>query len=69
MAAALHVRLSGPRRYGPHLADEPWLNALGRDPDHESLWLGLALYRRLVGMLLLPLFVVSLLVIVHMVRP
>lgn len=32
MAGALGVRLCGPRSYDGELADEPWLNAVARDP-------------------------------------
>lgn len=32
MAGALDIRLSGPRRYGERVADEPWLNPAGADP-------------------------------------
>lgn len=46
MACALNVRLSGPRRYGTHVADEPWLNGTAPDPTPECLAGGLALYRR-----------------------
>ena len=46
MAAALGVRLSGPRIYGERIADEPWLNAGAPDPGSPSLAEGLALYRR-----------------------
>ncbi|SNR43713.1 adenosylcobinamide-phosphate synthase CbiB [Puniceibacterium sediminis] len=51
MAAALSVRLSGPRIYGTRIADEPWLNADAPDPGAADLQGGLALYRR--AMLLL----------------
>ncbi len=46
MAAALGVRLSGPRVYGDRVANEPWLNAGAPDPDATALTRGLALYRR-----------------------
>ncbi|MGB5869582.1 MAG: adenosylcobinamide-phosphate synthase CbiB [Albidovulum sp.] len=32
MASALGVRLSGPRVYGDHIADEPWVNGAAPDP-------------------------------------
>lgn len=48
MAAALGVRLSGPRIYGRHIADEPWLNPRSPDPTAADLRRGLALYRRAV---------------------
>ncbi|MFN3212107.1 MAG: adenosylcobinamide-phosphate synthase CbiB [Henriciella sp.] len=46
MAGALAVRLSGPRIYGTHKSDEPWLNAPARDPASADLQAGLLLYRR-----------------------
>lgn len=45
-AGALGVRLSGPRVYGKRIADEPWLNAGGREPDSKDLRNGLKLYCR-----------------------
>ncbi|WP_298354788.1 adenosylcobinamide-phosphate synthase CbiB [Rhodoblastus sp.] len=45
-AAALGVRLSGPRAYAGRIKDEPWLNPGGRDPDAADLAAGLALYLR-----------------------
>ncbi|MEL7449654.1 MAG: adenosylcobinamide-phosphate synthase CbiB [Pseudomonadota bacterium] len=53
MAGALGVRLSGPRRYGKTIADEPWLNEDAPDPDAAAVDAGLALYVR--AMLLLAL--------------
>ncbi|MEC9433207.1 MAG: adenosylcobinamide-phosphate synthase CbiB [Pseudomonadota bacterium] len=57
MAAALGVRLSGPRIYGRHVADEPWLNGRAPDPSAADIRRGLKLYRRAVwlwaGVLLL----------------
>ena len=50
MAAALGVRLSGPRRYGDWFSDEPWLNAGARDPGAADLARALGLYRRAVGL-------------------
>jgi adenosylcobinamide-phosphate synthase len=44
MAGALGVRLSGPRIYAGRVADEPWLNAAGRDPDAADITRGLRLY-------------------------
>ncbi|MFV0385061.1 adenosylcobinamide-phosphate synthase CbiB [Paracoccus sp. (in: a-proteobacteria)] len=58
MAAALSVRLSGPRIYAGRIADEPWLNGAARDPNVSDIGRGLALYRRAVviaGLLLLGL--------------
>lgn len=49
MAGALGVRLSGPRRYGDQVADEPWLNAAAPDPAAEALGRGLRLYARAMG--------------------
>ena len=46
MAAALGVRLSGPRVYTDRVADEPWVNAGAPDPTPADLLRGLALYRR-----------------------
>ena len=46
MAGALAVRLSGPRIYGTHKTDEPWLNGAARDPVRADLQAGLALYQR-----------------------
>ncbi len=46
MAGALGVRLSGPRRYGLEVAQEPWLNPDASDPDVATLRRGLALYAR-----------------------
>ena len=46
MAAALKIRLSGPRCYGAHMVDEPWLNATERDPSGRDITRALALYRR-----------------------
>ena len=46
MAGALGIRLSGPRIYDDHIADEPWVNAGCPDPLPRDLRRGLALYRR-----------------------
>lgn len=62
LARAVGVRLSGPRSYGSHVADEPWLNGGAPDPDAASLARGLAIYRRLLALLtgiLLALLVAS----------
>lgn len=48
MAFALRVRLSGPRRYGGKVADEPWLNGRARDPGGRDIDRGLRLYRRAI---------------------
>lgn len=42
MAGALGVRLSGPRVYGTHASDEPWLNAGAPDPGPAEMRAGLA---------------------------
>ncbi|MFT9386641.1 adenosylcobinamide-phosphate synthase CbiB [Acetobacter sp.] len=47
-AGALGIRLSGPRSYDGHVADEPWLNAGSPDPQPRDLARGLALYRRAI---------------------
>jgi adenosylcobinamide-phosphate synthase len=46
MAAALNIRLSGPRTYADHTANEPWVNAGASDPTAADLSRGLGLYRR-----------------------
>ncbi len=46
MAGALGVRLSGPRIYADHVAQEPWLNGRAPDPGAADLTRGLALYLR-----------------------
>lgn len=46
MAAALGVRLSGPRAYAEGAADEPWLNADAPDPGAGDVTRALALYCR-----------------------
>ncbi|TRW98225.1 cobalamin biosynthesis protein CobD [Paracoccus sp. M683] len=45
MAAALGVRLSGPRQYGERIAQEPWLNGKAPDPAPHDIQRGLDLYR------------------------
>ena len=51
LAAALGIRLSGPRVYGETRVEEPWVNAAGRDPGADEVALGLAHYRRLLVVL------------------
>lgn len=51
MAGALGVRLSGPRIYAGRVADEPWLNARGRDPEAADIARALAVYVRATGVL------------------
>lgn len=48
MAAAIDVRLSGPRVYGDTVADEPWLNGGAADPDATAVRRGLWLYQRVM---------------------
>lgn len=49
LAGALHVRLSGPRRYGSTISDEPFINLDAPDPTAGDLTRGLALYVRVVA--------------------
>jgi adenosylcobinamide-phosphate synthase len=49
MAGALGIRLSGPRTYDNRLANEPWLNPAGADPEGGTVFVGLALYRRVLA--------------------
>ena len=51
MAAALGVKLSGPRSYGGEATAEPWLNAAGREAVADDLQRGLAVYRRALALL------------------
>ncbi len=46
LAGALDIRLSGPRLYENHMADEPWLNGQAADPGDSCIWRGLRLYLR-----------------------
>lgn len=46
LAGALRVRLSGPRRYGDRVSNEPWLNAGAVDPLAADLHRGLQHYCR-----------------------
>lgn len=50
MAAALGIRLSGPRAYHDRIADEPWINGDAPDPDPADLARGLAIYRRAIAL-------------------
>ena len=50
LAAALNIRLSGPRVYHDHTADEPWLNATAADPTPQDIVRGLSVYRRAMGL-------------------
>jgi adenosylcobinamide-phosphate synthase len=60
LAGALGIRLSGPRAYGTHSVDEPWLNAGAPDPTPEDLQRALALYRRAMALMMLALCVLAL---------
>ncbi|OYU38265.1 MAG: cobalamin biosynthesis protein CobD [Pseudorhodobacter sp. PARRP1] len=60
MAAGLGVRLSGPRVYDGHVADEPWVNAGTPDPTPADLQRGLALYVRAMFVLAAALLVLAL---------
>lgn len=46
MAGALGLRLSGPRAYACRVANEPWVNEHGDDPDAPAMRRALALYTR-----------------------
>lgn len=61
LAGGLDVRLSGPRVYGPHVADEPWLNSAAPDPAPGDVLRGLGLYRRAMALLAVLLAVAALL--------
>jgi len=49
LAGALNIRLSGPRIYADHIANEPWLNPSAPDPSPADITLGLRLYIRALG--------------------
>lgn len=51
LAGALNIRLSGPRVYHDHIADEPWLNGAAPDPTPQDVARGLGLYLRAVGLM------------------
>ena len=51
LAGALNIRLSGPRIYHDHIAQEPWLNADAPDPTPADLSRGLSLYLRAMGLM------------------
>lgn len=59
MAGALDIRLSGPRVYGTHRVEEPWLNASAPDPAPPDLESALSLYRRAIVLLLALLLLAS----------
>ena len=50
LAGALNIRLSGPRVYHDHIADEPWLNGAAPDPVPQDIARGLSLYRRAMAL-------------------
>ncbi|PWE33008.1 cobalamin biosynthesis protein CobD [Maritimibacter sp. 55A14] len=61
MAAALDIRLSGPRVYGDRVSDEPWLNDGAADPAPRDLFRALSLYRRAMFLCALALGALALL--------
>lgn len=61
LAGALNIRLSGPRVYGDHRVEEPWLNGSAPDPVGGTVALALGHYRRAIVVLLLALFAIALL--------
>lgn len=50
LAGALNIRLSGPRQYHDHIADEPWLNFAAPDPVAQDIARALSLYRRAMAL-------------------
>ena len=61
-AAALDLRLSGPRLYDGQMSADPWLNEKGADPGAGDIKEGLGLFNRLIGVifaLLVGLMVIS----------
>ena len=52
-AAALHIRLSGPRIYDGKPSQDAWLHPEGADPDAADIMSGLHLYRTLLNWVLL----------------
>lgn len=54
-AAALGVRLSGPRLYDGQMSADPWLNKSGRDPSAQDIEHGLRLFNRLIGVIFVSL--------------
>lgn len=59
MAAGIGCRLSGPRAYGGGLEQHPWVNAGAQDPDAGTVALGLALYRRMLMLVVAAMLVVA----------
>ena len=45
MAGALNIRLSGPRKYGDKLSDEPWLNPTGLPGKTHNILEALTIYK------------------------
>ncbi|MGX0879054.1 adenosylcobinamide-phosphate synthase [Roseovarius sp. MBR-154] len=60
MAGALGIRLSGPRVYGTHVSDEPWLNPGAPDPTADDMHRALSLYARAMTLMAVALFGLSL---------
>ncbi len=60
MAAALGLRLSGPRDYAEGPSNDPWLNPQGRDPDRHDIAAATRLMWRAWGLLTALLAVLSL---------
>lgn len=60
MAAALGLRLSGPRDYAEGPSNDPWLNPQGRDPDRRDIVAATRLMWRAWGLLTALLAVLSL---------
>ncbi|MFC6197716.1 adenosylcobinamide-phosphate synthase CbiB [Ponticaulis profundi] len=60
MAGALGVRLSGPRQYENHQADEPWLNGSAPDPHGTTIRDGLSLYLKAMSLAGLLMAVIAL---------
>tara|TARA_R110002051_G_scaffold1194_1_gene6506 strand:+ start:1366 stop:2316 length:951 start_codon:yes stop_codon:yes gene_type:complete len=61
MAAALGIRLSGPRIYGKQQTDDPWLNSGASDPSAQDIRRALSLYLKAMAICTLLLFVIVLL--------
>jgi adenosylcobinamide-phosphate synthase len=51
LAGALNIRLSGPRIYENHIANEPWLNATAPDPSPAHITQGLRIYIRALAVM------------------
>ena len=60
LAGGLGIRLSGPRVYQDRTAEEPWVNAGGRDPGATEIAVALGVYRRLLAGLALALALLAL---------